>query len=110
MSKALVSNHGEWTKSNVSNSHGHSWRTCRVRVWRMRAGISIILEPATAAVWRRSRGDRNARISMFGAPKIVLLSRRHGTAEIMRRTGKAKTLRVALAGTLHEGVTRALAR
>ena len=46
----------------------------------------------TAAVWQRSLGIATRRISMSGAPEIVLLSANGvGTHEIMRRTGKSKT-------------------
>jgi transposase len=64
----------------------------RVRVWRMRTGISITVSPAVRRRLRSLVKDRNAPQKHVWRAGIVLLTAEGlGTNEIMRRTGKSKT-------------------
>src|SRR3974390_283948 len=63
-----------------------------MRVWRMRTGISIILNPSERRRRKALAWDRNAPHKHVWRAEIVLLSADGvGTNEIMRRTGKSKT-------------------
>src|SRR6202020_2777410 len=63
-----------------------------MRVWRMRAGISITLKPADRRRLKALARDRNTPHKHVWRAEIVLLSADGvGTNEIMRRTGKSKT-------------------
>ena len=64
----------------------------RVRVWRMRTGISLTLSPPDRKRLLALVNDRNAAQKHVWRAEIVLLSADGtGTNEIMRRTGKSKT-------------------
>src|SRR5271166_6282697 len=63
-----------------------------MRVWRIRTGISITLEPADRRRLKALARDRNAPHKHVWRAEIVLFSADGvGTNEIMRRTGKSKT-------------------
>src|SRR6202522_277909 len=63
-----------------------------MRVWRMRAVISITLKPADRRRLKALARDRNTPHKHVWRAEIVLLSADGvGTNEIMRRTGKSKT-------------------
>src|SRR5271156_2030133 len=63
-----------------------------MRLWRMRAGISIILKPGDRRRLKALARDRNAPQKHVWRAEIVLLSAKGvGTNEIMRETGKSKT-------------------
>src|SRR3974390_3131902 len=63
-----------------------------MRVWRMRTGISIILNPSERRRRKALARDRNAPHKHVWRAEIVLFSADGvGTNEIMRRTGKSKT-------------------
>ena len=63
-----------------------------MRVWRMRAGISVVLKPGDRRRLKALARDRNASQKHVWRAEIVLLSAKGvGTNEIMRETGKSKT-------------------
>jgi transposase len=63
-----------------------------MRVWRMRTGISITLNPSDRRRLKALARDRNAPQKHVWRAAIVLLSAAGvGTNEIMRETGKSKT-------------------
>ncbi len=70
------------------DSHGLE----RVRVWGMRAGISLDLSPADFARLGAIVADRNSLQQHAWRARILLLSASGaGTAEIMRTAGVSKT-------------------
>src|SRR5260370_5730914 len=63
-----------------------------MRVWRMRTGISITLNPSDRLRLKALARDRNSPHKHVWRAEIVLLSADgRGTNEIMRRTGKSQT-------------------
>ena len=74
------------------------------RVCAMRAGKSLSVSSADIRCPKAVVQDRNAPQKHVWRAEIVLLTADGvGTNEIMRRTAKSKTLRLALAGTLCGG-------
>jgi len=64
-----------------------------MRVWGMRERTEITLSRADRSALQRVVANRNSPQKHVWRAKIVLLTADHyGTAEIMRRTGKAKTV------------------
>ena len=64
-----------------------------MRVWGMRERTEITLSRADRSALQRVVANRNSPQKLVWRAKIVLLTADHyGTAEIMRRTGKAKTV------------------
>ena len=67
-----------------------------MRVWGMRERTQITLKAADRAALEAVVANRNSRQKHVWRAKIVLLTAGgHGTAEIMRCTGKAKTIMLA---------------
>ncbi len=64
-----------------------------MRVWGMRKGIVVTLNAADRARLEAVAVNRNSRQKHVWRVRIVLLTAdRLGTAEIMRRTGKSKSV------------------
>src|ERR1700716_233486 len=84
----------------------------RVRVWRMRRGISITVSRSGRRRLKALARDRNAAQKHVWRAEIVLFTAEGlGTNEIMRRTGKTKTcvwrwqerfMKEGIAGLLHD--------
>src|SRR5918997_677599 len=71
---------------------GDSRGSPKVRAWAMRTGIVVEVTAADRARLGAVVADRNSPQKHVWRARIVLLTAdRCGTAEIMRRTGKAKT-------------------
>ena len=69
----------------------------------MRKGITVEVSAADRARLEAVVADRNSPQKHVWRASIVLATADgFGTAEIMRRTGKSKTLRLALAGAVHD--------
>ena len=74
----------------------------RVRVCAMRTGKPMSVSPADRRRLQALIKDRNAgRKHVWGAEIVLFTADGVGTNEIMRRTGKSKDLRLALARTVH---------
>jgi len=71
---------------------GDSLPLVRVRVWRMRTGVSFAVSPPDRRRLAALVKDRNTPQKHVWRAEIILLSAEGaGTVEIMRRTGKSKT-------------------